>query len=304
LAITLLILINILVIISKLIFRDKSGIDKIPKYYQVIIKGVLCTIVVILAYYSGLESWSSLIIIWLGLFIGPELLIHDIAEKSILSLAKLLASKGLSVSIFAFLEYVTIPHILDLPDGPANLGGFDFQVTFGLKVILIFVSMIIIISVSNIFENIYEYVLNRKGISLIKGWIALVIILSILSLFIHPIYQGNIYQEKEVPIKPKDVLEKSSQILDLLADPLSPQVAYSSMNWTAVITNPDNSHILYRFFLNGKPETNWQHQNYWIWNITEKSIGKNKIEVRIKDERNANVDEFDDSKSTTCMIGR
>jgi len=73
---------------------------------------------------------------------------------------------------------------------------------------------------------------------------------------------------------------------------------------TALAEDPNNVHIIYRFYLNEEPETKWVHENKFVLNIIDKNINKIKIGDRVKDDRNTNEDEFDDSMNRTCSIGK
>ncbi len=88
-------------------------------------------------------------------------------------------------------------------------------------------------------------------------------------------------------------------ISDLSADKASPQETGSIVTWTARASDAENDPILYRFFLNGLPTTDWQSSNQWSWTATE---GEAQIEVQVRDGKHAEQNGFDDSKSATFII--
>ncbi|MFA6371729.1 MAG: hypothetical protein WCW68_03810, partial [Methanothrix sp.] len=88
-------------------------------------------------------------------------------------------------------------------------------------------------------------------------------------------------------------------ISDLSADKASPQETGSIVTWTAEANDPEKNPILFRFFLNGLPATDWQSSNKWAWTATE---GEAQIEVQVRDGKHAEQDGFDDSKSVTFIV--
>ena len=58
-------------------------------------------------------------------------------------------------------------------------------------------------------------------------------------------------------------------IADLSADKASPQETGSIVTWAAQANDPENDPILFRFFLNGLPTTDWQSSNQWAWTANE-----------------------------------
>ena len=88
-------------------------------------------------------------------------------------------------------------------------------------------------------------------------------------------------------------------ISELAADKNSPQETGSIVTWTAQADDTENNPILYRFFLNGLPTTDWQSRNKWAWTATE---GESQIEVQVRDGKHAEQDGFDDSKSATFTL--
>ncbi|MDD1752509.1 MAG: hypothetical protein LUQ38_05400, partial [Methanotrichaceae archaeon] len=67
----------------------------------------------------------------------------------------------------------------------------------------------------------------------------------------------------------------SPTIISLTPDIRSPQQAEATITWLAEASDPENDPILYRFFLNGKPVTDWMSQNQWSWTATDANAGDN-----------------------------
>ncbi|MDD1751331.1 MAG: hypothetical protein LUO89_15820, partial [Methanothrix sp.] len=88
-------------------------------------------------------------------------------------------------------------------------------------------------------------------------------------------------------------------ILELAADKASPQETGSIVTWTAQANDAENDQILYRFFLNGLPVTDWQSSNQWAWTGAE---GEAQVEVQVRDGKHAEQDGFDDRRSATFII--
>lgn len=88
-------------------------------------------------------------------------------------------------------------------------------------------------------------------------------------------------------------------IASLTSDKASPQEAGKVMLWTADASDPDGDLVLYRFFLNGLPATNWQLSNQWPWIAFE---GEYRVEVRVRDGTHAGPNEMDDQRSEIFEI--
>ena len=88
-------------------------------------------------------------------------------------------------------------------------------------------------------------------------------------------------------------------ISELSADKASPQEPGSIVTWTAQANDPEKNPILFRFFLNGLPATDWQSSNQWVWTAAE---GEALIEVQVRDGKHAEQDGFDDSRSARFGI--
>ncbi|MBN1236098.1 MAG: hypothetical protein JW999_08635, partial [Methanotrichaceae archaeon] len=88
-------------------------------------------------------------------------------------------------------------------------------------------------------------------------------------------------------------------ISDLSADKASPQETGSIVTWRALANDPENDPVLFRFFLNGFPATDWQSSNQWAWTAAE---GQAQVEVQVRDGKHAEQDGFDDSRSATFIV--
>ena len=88
-------------------------------------------------------------------------------------------------------------------------------------------------------------------------------------------------------------------ITGLTSDRSSPQDAGTVILWTANASDPDGDLILYRFFLNGLPATDWQLSNQWPWITFE---GEFRVEVRVRDGLHAGPNETDDRRSEIFKI--
>ena len=96
-------------------------------------------------------------------------------------------------------------------------------------------------------------------------------------------------------------LETSNQppeMIGLTADPTSPQETGAVIIWTAVAKSPDSDPLLYRFFLNDEPitnwtVTNWTAENSWTWKPLK--AGSYRIEAQVRDETNGLDDRRSDS---------
>lgn len=92
-------------------------------------------------------------------------------------------------------------------------------------------------------------------------------------------------------------------VLDALtSDKLSPQNAGENITWTAIGVDAEKDKIQYKFFLNGNTVTEWSSQNSWKWTDTKANIGKNYVEVRIRDGKHAKMDSYDDQKVADFII--
>jgi protocatechuate 3,4-dioxygenase beta subunit len=113
---------------------------------------------------------------------------------------------------------------------------------------------------------------------------------------------GSHNMEGDSSKKAKFTINKPNEkpvISELAADKNSPQETGSIVTWTAKASDPEKNPILYRFFLNQLPATDWQSSNKWAWTAAE---GEAQIEVQVRDGKHAEQDGFDDSRSATFVI--
>jgi len=88
-------------------------------------------------------------------------------------------------------------------------------------------------------------------------------------------------------------------ILNFAPDRASPQEAGSVIVWTAQASDPDNDPVLFKFFLNGMPVTDWQSEGQWSWQATE---GEAQVQVQVRDGRHADQYGFDDERSLAFVV--
>ena len=98
------------------------------------------------------------------------------------------------------------------------------------------------------------------------------------------------------------LINQKPKIISLSSEPLDSTETGSVVRWTATATDQDNDQIFYRFFLRGKPVTNWSMDNDWVWGTSESDIGQSLVEVRVREERNAAPEGFDDYRIASFKI--
>ncbi|HWQ19915.1 MAG TPA: DUF1616 domain-containing protein [Methanotrichaceae archaeon] len=91
-------------------------------------------------------------------------------------------------------------------------------------------------------------------------------------------------------------------VMDLVAEPSSPQPSGAKITWTATASDPENDPIQYRFFVNDTPANDWSGSNKWSWEAGRSSIGNNRIEVRVRDGMHAKSDGYDGIRSASFRI--
>lgn len=89
-----------------------------------------------------------------------------------------------------------------------------------------------------------------------------------------------------------------SLIKSLTPDKPSPQMAGTSITWTASINDQNKEKLSYNFLLKGPStsgqfveQTGWIAANTWTWNSTDKDVGDNHIEVQVKLNGSKNIDD-------------
>ena len=89
-------------------------------------------------------------------------------------------------------------------------------------------------------------------------------------------------------------------IEDLTSVLTSPQDAGTIITWTANTSDPDGDPVLYRFFLDDKPVTDWMTEDTWIW--ASNTPGSYRVEVRARDAKHAGPNGLDDRKAESFTI--
>jgi hypothetical protein len=87
---------------------------------------------------------------------------------------------------------------------------------------------------------------------------------------------------------------------DLTSVLTSPQDVGTIITWTANASDQDGDPILYRFFLDDEPVTDWITEKTWIW--TPNDAGLYRVEVRVRDAKHAGPNGLDDRKSESFTI--
>jgi len=124
-----------------------------------------------------------------------------------------------------------------------------------------------------------------------------------------PLFQGDkhyvlrIREEYNlVPLRIPEAINRPPRLLSLVSDKSSPQESGTIVTWTAKASDPDNDRMLYRFFLDEYPATNWRYNNSWVWATNEADIGDNEIEVYARDGKHAGPNRFDAKKVCNFSI--
>jgi hypothetical protein len=123
-----------------------------------------------------------------------------------------------------------------------------------------------------------------------------------------PLFQGDKHyvlrirdEYRLIPLRMPESVNKPPRLISLTSDKKSPQDAGSVVIWTAKATDPEDQ-ILYRFFLDNYPVTNWKTNNTWVWTTSEADIGDHKIEVYIRDGKHAGPNRFDSNTADNFSI--
>lgn len=88
---------------------------------------------------------------------------------------------------------------------------------------------------------------------------------------------------------------------DLRADKESPQQPGSAITWTVDAADPNSDQILYRFFLDDEPTTNWKVESSWTW-TTPSEEGEYRIEAQVRDGNHAGPNGMDDRRAASFQI--
>ena len=87
---------------------------------------------------------------------------------------------------------------------------------------------------------------------------------------------------------------------ELSADKDSPQVAGSSITWTAVAVDAEGDPMEFQFALDGQVVQDWADSPVWVWNAAEDLIGQHAIVAKVRDGKHN--PEGDSSKSASFEV--
>jgi len=90
------------------------------------------------------------------------------------------------------------------------------------------------------------------------------------------------------------------ELVDLVADLASPQIAGAAVTFTAAASDPENDPLEFMFLLDGVAQTEFISSPSWTWTTTTESIGSHIIEVRARD--NNHNPEGDSSKTAEFVV--
>jgi len=86
---------------------------------------------------------------------------------------------------------------------------------------------------------------------------------------------------------------KQPEISGLIQSMVSPNVVGTIIDWKTLASDPEGDQLFYRYFLNGKAQTDWRIDKTWKWDTTGFEPGIYRIEVRVRDRKHAEVDKGD-----------
>ena len=89
-------------------------------------------------------------------------------------------------------------------------------------------------------------------------------------------------------------------ITALKSDKSSPQESGSVITWTVEAGDPDGDQVLYMFFLDDEPMTDWTTEKTWTWEA--KDSGSYRIEAHVRDGKHAGPNGMDDRKMVRFEI--
>ncbi|MEM0498692.1 MAG: hypothetical protein QW781_04235, partial [Methanothrix sp.] len=100
-------------------------------------------------------------------------------------------------------------------------------------------------------------------------------------------------------------------ITSFVSDPQSPQDAGVEVKWIVSAIDPDGDVLEYMFLLKGpatgdswKDMTGWITEPRWVWRTSEKDVGSNEIEVRVRDGYEDLDDGYDVKETARYVINR
>ncbi len=91
----------------------------------------------------------------------------------------------------------------------------------------------------------------------------------------------------------------TGEVFDLV---VSKAIAGTAITWKVNVTDSDGDKILYKFFLNGEPVTDWTTVSRWTWTTEDADVGSNQIEVQVRDGKHAGPNGYDARSSGTFMV--
>jgi len=80
----------------------------------------------------------------------------------------------------------------------------------------------------------------------------------------------------------------------------SPQEADAIITWTIDATDPNSDQVLYRFFLDDEPVTDWTAKKSWRWPASDPGLYR--VEGQVRDGKHAGTHETDDRKLASFEI--
>jgi len=95
---------------------------------------------------------------------------------------------------------------------------------------------------------------------------------------------------------------QTPKLRSLTPDKPSPQEMGSTVAWNVDAFDSNGNIILYKFYLDDKPITEWTNDNTWIWTTNESCLGNRKISVCIRDELSSNLNICDDRMAFNFTI--
>jgi|WetSurMetagenome_2_1015567.scaffolds.fasta_scaffold57557_2 parallel beta-helix repeat protein len=101
-----------------------------------------------------------------------------------------------------------------------------------------------------------------------------------------------------------NLINRTPSIRSLSSDKNSPQGSNVLVGWSVDAFDQDNDKIFYKYFLNGIQKSDWTEGNKWYWNTSEGINGSNKIEVWIRDGKNANESYYDDKTQREFLVAK
>ena len=99
-----------------------------------------------------------------------------------------------------------------------------------------------------------------------------------------------------------DNLNQPPKLISLAPDKPGPQVAGTTIIWTAKALDLEHDPVLYRYFLDGQPKTDWSDSPNWTWTTSAADAGSHTIEVRLRDGLHAGADKYDDAGKQDYVI--